>query len=167
MSKKFGLSLDQMSTILTIIVFGILAIVTLPFLILPNTPTSTILLLLLFNLVVLLLPYLLSPAGYEVSNQGITVFKKISQVTFQWQEIKEIKKINLDDLGYLVRTFGSGGYFGYFGKFYSKKLGHLTLYTSRRDQLIYIELNNQKKILLSPDEADEFMKFVNQVKPNK
>jgi len=67
-------------------------------------------------------------------------------------EIKEIKVLEFHDLTGLVRTFGNGGLFGYYGKFYSRKQGKMTLYTTRRDNRIMIITKADKKIIISPDD---------------
>lgn len=62
-----------------------------------------------------------------------------------------------DALYWSIRTFGVGGLFGYFGKFANAKLGNMTWYATRRDKTVLIKTAGNKKIILTPDDPNQFV----------
>ena len=61
---------------------------------------------------------------------------------------------------FAIRTFGNGGVFGYTGYFYKKGIGSMLWYCTQRANYILIEKTNGKKIVITPDDADGFMKDI-------
>ncbi len=57
-----------------------------------------------------------------------------------------------------IRTFGVGGLFGYYGEFVNWKLGNMTWYATRRDKTVLIETVDDKKLIVTPDEPEAFIK---------
>lgn len=60
-----------------------------------------------------------------------------------------------------IRTFGVGGLFGYFGKYFNRTLGSMTWYATRKDNFVLILTNDDKKIILTPNEPDKFLANLN------
>ena len=103
--------------------------------------------------------YLYSPRFYKIESNNITVHRAASNVTFLRSEIKNIQIINGQKLRGAIRTFGVGGMFGYFGQFLNAELGCMTWYaTQRKRTAVLIEMTNNKKIIVTPDEPEQFIK---------
>ena len=68
-----------------------------------------------------LITFLYTPFRYVVNGNDITIIKPVGNTTIIKKGITHVKQIISDDLGLLIRKFGSGGLFGYFGLFGSLK----------------------------------------------
>ncbi|MBS4044542.1 MAG: hypothetical protein KGZ59_12085 [Chitinophagaceae bacterium] len=73
-------------------------------------------------------------------------------------EIISVGQLEKEKLKGTIRTFGVGGLFGYFGKFYNNKIGVMTLYATRRSNYVLIKTSANKKIILTPDNPEDFVK---------
>ena len=103
--------------------------------------------------------YVLMPVNVLVNDSAIVIERrKTSSVTIPFSEIISIQRI--DNMRFAVRTFGNGGMFGYTGKFYKKGIGSMTWYCTQRKNYVLIETINGKKIVITPDNPDGFMKNV-------
>lgn len=76
----------------------------------------------------------------------------LKDVVIERNDIADIRQLAPEQLSGSIRTFGVGGLFGYFGKFSNPKLGSMTWYATRRDKAILIITNDNKRLLLTPDE---------------
>jgi hypothetical protein len=100
----------------------------------------------------LLFTYLLKPIKYEVDNNQIIIHRLIGKVQINIQAIARVDRIHHD----LLKNSTKGGAFGYFGKF-NTYLGKTTWYGTRRDKIVLITKNDNSKIVLTPDQWDEFI----------
>lgn len=73
-------------------------------------------------------------------------------------DIKSVELIEKATLSGTIRTFGVGGLFGWYGKFANSQLGNMTWYLTRRDKPVLILKKDSKKILISPDQAEAFVR---------
>ena len=102
--------------------------------------------------------YLLKTLSISVDDYAITIDRKVKPVTIPFSEISSIRRI--DDMRFAIRTFGNGGVFGYTGYFYKKGIVSMLWYCTQRANYILIEKTNGKKIVITPDDADGFMKDI-------
>jgi hypothetical protein len=109
----------------------------------------------------LLLVYGLSYAfrvkGYVITAAELLVLRPLGTKHFQLQNIRSAEALVRSDLSWSIRTFGVGGLFGYYGKFFNSRFRSMTWYLTRRDATVLLYLDNGKKIVLSPDDPQEFM----------
>jgi hypothetical protein len=68
-----------------------------------------------------------------------------------------VQLLDKETLSWSVRVFGVGGFFGYFGKFANTKLGTMIWYATPKDNIVLVEMLNNKKIILTPDEPEKFV----------
>lgn len=94
--------------------------------------------------------------GYELTNEGIKIFKKNNSEFIKKESIIEIKPIDYKDIRFSIRTFGIGGIFSLSGSFKNKKYGEMTWYITRKDQLLMIVTSKQQYVI-SPDESELFL----------
>jgi hypothetical protein len=115
----------------------------------------------LILIALLLLPYgityAFSPLSYELNEKSLIINRPIKNVTLNYSQIKSISKLENGKLSWSIRTFGVGGLFGYFGKFWNKEFGSMTWYTTRRDKVIMIITNENKRIIITPDDSEKFI----------
>ena len=158
----YKISLDTTAKILTISILLFVVLITVgvwsPIAIKGLTPrlASTSILLSAFGLT-----YLFRPQRYTVTENDIIVNRLIGNIKLFKTDIHSAEKIEGANLSWSLRTFGSSGFFGYFGKFTNRKIGAMTWYVTRKDSLVLIKMKNGKKIILSPDERDEFLAEIN------
>ena len=108
--------------------------------------------------VIYLVTYLYCPISYRVDSNDIVVHRPGSDIHFLRSDIKDIQLVQKEKLKGTVRLFGVGGLFGYYGQFSNSELGFMTWYaTKHRDKMVLIELNNNKKIVVTPDEPEQFV----------
>ncbi len=102
--------------------------------------------------------YLYCPISYRVEADDIVVHRPGSDIHFLRSDIKCIQLVQKEKLKGTIRLFGVGGLFGYYGQFSNSELGYMTWYaTKRRDKMVLIELTNNKKIIVTPDEPEQFV----------
>jgi len=147
-------SLDKMSIVITIIFIGIcIAVMAMPFLI-THSERPFSMALSAFIGVALIASWAFHPKNYSVDENQLIIHLPILNVAIDRREIKEINELS-GGVPFSVRTLGVGGVFGYFGKYFNIKLGSMTWYATRRDKGVLITKTNGKKILLTPDRAQQ------------
>ena len=104
--------------------------------------------------------FFFAPKAYIVTSDALCVVRRINKKEIYKQQIKSARVLNANELQGTIRVFGVGGLFGYFGKFHQSNFGSLTLYATRRDRCVLL-MTDDKKIIVTPDEPDEFIKALN------
>ncbi len=102
--------------------------------------------------------YLLMPVSAEITGTGITIHRRINPPTFLFTDIKSISIPDPEDMKGVLRTFGNGGLFGYTGKYWNKKMGSMSWYCTQRRNYIIIDMQNNNRIVITPDDPEGFMK---------
>ena len=75
---------------------------------------------------------------------------------------KKIKKVEHKPniMANSVRTFGVGGMFVRLGNFKNKKLGYYKAYATNDTNAVLIELKNDKDVVISPEQPENFVEEV-------
>lgn len=106
---------------------------------------------------ILLIAYAFRPNNYAVSDDKLLIHRMISDVKILRSDIKSVEMIDESKVKNSIRTFGSGGFFGSYGKFWNSTLGSMTWYITRKENFVLVTTNDEKKILLTPDEPEAFV----------
>jgi hypothetical protein len=107
--------------------------------------------------ILVLVTLLFAPTGYVVSDDAV-VFRRIGgNVVIRLEQVREVRPIHSREIGFVLRVFGSGGFFGWFGQFYGRQLGFFTAYCSNTKGLVLITLTNGSRMIISPSPAGEFL----------
>jgi len=141
-------SLDKTATIITSIttaIFG--ALIVFKFII-----SLTIILSLIYFICLLL-----RPLNYQITEDELIIRRLIKNVHVKRSEIQSIEMLEKNALSGSLRIFGVGGLYGWYGKFSNKQQGTMIWYVTRRDKPVLIIKKDNKKILISPDEAEAFV----------
>ena len=142
----------QTTTVLTIILFSVL------FLIFASSGNSLgLALLVIIGVPLLVLCYLFAPSGYAISESHVLIRRKIGSVRISLANIESIEQDSLACPFWGIRTFGVSGIFGYFGRFYTKHLGHYSMYVTDRQKAVVIRTN--KTYVISPDDPHQFIQI--------
>lgn len=109
----------------------------------------------LFFMLILLFTYLHRPTQYQVDNDKIVIHRPKGNIEINLQDIARVDRIHHD----LLKNSTRGGAFGYFGKF-DTDLGKIRFYATRRDKLVMLTKHDKTKIILTPDQDDEFIQDI-------
>jgi hypothetical protein len=93
----------------------------------------------------------------------LIIRRPVRDIIIERKNIKRVQPITKEQVKWHVRTFGVGGFFGYYGHFVNSKLGNMTWYATRRDNTIFIETVDDKKIVVTPDEPEVFISQLTEV----
>jgi hypothetical protein len=153
MKNHYPSHIDRFTTILTIGIFAVVAIVILSILF---TDASDVPLLAL-GLPLLILAsfaafYLASIKAVVVTDSAVIVVRKLGERVYPMGEIAEVRPIT-DELNHSLRLFGNGGVFAYMGWFRSGALGTYQANANRRDARILLTFKSGKKLVLSADQS--------------
>lgn len=157
--KRFTATLDTTAKMITIVVCVILII---PFVKIGDSfiYSHDYRLLIAPVLIITALVYaaLWRPTAYTVDADTFQIHRAMGVKSIPRSDIESVGLMNKEDLGFGIRTFGSGGAFGYLGRFWYKNTGHLTMYVTDKSKMILISLKSGKKLVVSPDDTGGFLK---------
>lgn len=90
----------------------------------------------------------------------------ISDITeFDIQEIASLRKVSNKEMRWIIRIFGSAGFFGYYGKFFDiKEFDIVNIYASEWDNFVEITDIYDTRTYISCREADNFINTILQAK---
>ena len=154
----FTTSIDEIVRKKTIAVFFIFTVLTLPNLFHSSDNWIWYVSFFSFFMLLLLLTYLHKPLKYEVENDKIIVHRIIGNIVLNIQDISRVDRIHHD----LLKSSSKGGAFGYFGNF-DTDLGKIKFYATRRDRLVMLTKHDRTKIVLTPDQEDQFIANVEKI----
>jgi hypothetical protein len=103
-------------------------------------------------ILILLLSYLKRAIKYKVDHNNILIYRLLGNVVINIQDKDRVDRIHHD---FIVNST-SGRVFGYSGKYYADS-GNITFYATRRNNLIMLTKKDKTKIILTPDQEDEFI----------
>lgn len=107
-----------------------------------------------------LLAFAFRPIDYLVTTDELIIHRPLMNVHIKRADIKSVELIDRQKIRDSIRRFGSGGLFGYYGVFKNFPLGSMTWYATSRSQPILIKTTDDRRIVISPDNApdvvDEF-----------
>lgn len=170
MTKTYPCSLDNIARYTPLFVIGLAAFIIVNFFYISghsNNPHAHM--FVPIGVGMILLPgtvavmYLLKTKSVTVNETGIIINRTISPVKILLSEISSVQQP--EDMQFAIRTMGNGGIFGYMGKYYKKGIGSMTWYCTQRKNFVLIEKTNEKKIVVTPDDADGFMQQIRAQKP--
>ncbi len=152
-------SLDKLAKGVTVLVGLLFAfIVIAPFFFMQEQNKLISILSSVTFLIIFALVFALRPIHYVLEGGQVIVHRPFKDVVIQKGNIASVELADDKRMRGTIRTFGVGGLFGYFGKFSNSEFGNMTWYATRRDQFIILTTTESKKIILTPDEPDAFLK---------
>jgi hypothetical protein len=101
--------------------------------------------------------YAFRPIHYTLTNDKLIIHRPVRDVSLSRDQIASVALLDDQMLKWTFRTFGVGGLFGYFGKFANSKLGSMTWYATRRKRTVLIKTIQDKSIIVTPDETEDFV----------
>jgi hypothetical protein len=101
------------------------------------------------------------PAGYTITPDELVIRRPIGKVHIRREDIRSVEVVDRSEVSGSIRTFGVGGLFGYYGHFANFNLGRMTWYATRRDRPVLIRTVPGKKIIVTPDDREQFVAELN------
>ncbi|MEI7803091.1 MAG: PH domain-containing protein [Bacteroidota bacterium] len=156
--KKFKCSLDKTSKIIGGIVFvPILFLGCLSFANRENDTSYITLFSSIPPIVILVVTFLYRPMNYTVTSSLIIINRPVSLFKINRIEIAKCSIVSKKEMSGTIRTFGNGGLFGYTGYYRNAKFGTMRWFATQRKNYVLIEKINGKKIIITPDEPENFI----------
>lgn len=100
----------------------------------------------------ILMTYLFAPKGYRLDSGNLHIIRPLGDRIIPLSSITKVEHIPNDKHMFGLRTFGVGGLFGYYGHYRYKDIGSVQLFATQRTNRILIHLQDDKKILITPDD---------------
>lgn len=125
-----------------------------------DSVSTTMLLFILLPVIVV--AWCLSPRYYSITATAILIKRPLFSITIEMGDVLRLRSITEEDLGSSSRLLNFGGVFGYLGTYRSSEIGKYQRWCTNRENLVLIESDKQKW-LISPSEADDFVKNVNKI----
>ncbi|MBZ4190210.1 PH domain-containing protein [Niabella beijingensis] len=163
---EFSASYDKTTKLITALI-GVLMLAIMAFIWTGLKTAGSMLPVLFMVLAVvfsLFLPYGLSVKKYRIDGEALIICRPFGEKQFPLATLAAATIIGPEQLRWSWRVFGSGGLFGYFGTFRNKQLGTMTWYLTRRDRLVLVTTVKNRKLVLSPDDPERFIKTYQQLK---
>jgi len=156
---KFKASMDNLAKGVTAAISVLFAVIIVAqlFLYRSGSPITAIITTILI-LIIYVVSYLFRPTGYELTDENFIIHRAIKDVVIKKASIREVILPSSEQMRWTIRTFGVGGLFGYYGKFVNWKLGNMTWYATRRNKIILIMTADGKKLVITPDETEKFLR---------
>lgn len=110
-----------------------------------------------FLLLLSVMMFLYSPRAYLVEGKDLVVCRLIGNKRIAAADISRIRVPDEKELKWPIRTFGNGGLFGYTGRYYTRHIGSMIWYCTRRDRLMVVERNLKLPVIISPDNPTGFL----------
>jgi len=108
-------------------------------------------------LIVCLALFVFRPQSYKIEKGNIIIKRMFQDKMISANEIKIVRIPTDKEIAWPIRTFGNGGIFGYTGRYYTKHLGKMLWFCSRRSNLVFIERKGKISVVISPDLPKEFV----------
>lgn len=123
-----------------------------------------VLLPLLAVAVALPLAWALAPRALVLRGAFLVVERALRPVEIPLGAIRAVGRVTREQVGGMVRTWGSGGAFGYYGRYHCRGLGAVRLAATRRDGFVVIDADDARW-LVTPDEPERFVTALLQAAP--
>lgn len=101
-----------------------------------------------------------TPKEIELTDNYLSINSVIGNKQIDYKTIKEIRQVTKEDILGETRTFGSSGIGAEQGRWKSNKLGYYQKYTTNPNNQIWIEMRDDKNIMLSCDNPDQLIELV-------
>jgi len=111
-------------------------------------------------LATMILSYLLSPQGYSLDGDNLTIVRKLRPIIIPLAEITGVEGPTPGLTSGSIRLLGNDGLWGRYGKYRSTMLGAYYLYVRSGKNPVLIE--GPKKYVIGPERPQEFVQSLNQ-----
>ena len=154
---KFKASLDRLTIAITVLVVVVFTIITYEVVLRGHDFSTNSLCIVAVMWMVFIVCYGLHPKAYELQDSSLNILCPFYSFSYAKKDIQRVRFADRTEMVATIRVFGVGGLFGYYGKFYNRTLGWMNWFATQRKNYIILETTGNDKIVLTPDNAEEFM----------
>lgn len=159
---NFKTSLDKMAMVTTIGVTILFAVIIAgQYAFIKNEGNAAPIYTTVGLLLIYFLAFAFSPIAYVITADEIIIRRPLKDVRIKRIAIDHVEMVDKKAMIGAIRTFGVGGLFGYYGSFANTSIGSMTWYATRRDTAVLLRTVNDKKIILTPNERQQFVNRLN------
>ena len=108
-----------------------------------------------FTLFIMMLPvitFFYRPKSYLITEDSLQIRRISGNYRIPYTVINKVLRASQADMKFTIRTIGNGGLFGFTGHFRNSRFGRMRWFVTQRKNYVIIETNDNKKIVISPDE---------------
>lgn len=156
--QRFPASLDGLIKGVTAAFWGGMLVGAAIVLLVPGVPWPLRVVLVPLMLASPILTWALAPRGYHIDGGAFVIERPFGNIAVPLASITGAQRVTKADLGWLIRTFGSGGAHGIYGRFRSSTLGPLDFKATRRDRMVLIRRGERERpLVITPDDPDTLL----------
>ncbi len=103
------------------------------------------------------------PTGFVLGSDSLRIEWPARTWTLPWRRVTHVELLPTATLRARLGTamrIGVGGLWGGFGLLWTRRLGMLTMYITRCDGLVLLELEGDRPLLLTPEDPEGFVAAV-------
>jgi hypothetical protein len=164
MGMEFKTSLDKLATVVTaVITILFTAIIVLQLIFIQDFGNTSSIITITTLLISYLIAFIFRPISYIILDELLVIHRPLSDIKIALTEIENIVVLDSQELKGTIRSFGVGGLWGYWGSFANSRIGAMKWYATRMSNAVLITTGNNKKIVLTPDDPELFVKRLQSV----
>lgn len=164
MGMEFKTSLDKLATVVTaVITILFTAIIVLQLIFLQDFGNTSSIITITTLLISYLIAFIFRPISYIILDEFLVIHRPLLDIKIALNEIENMVVLDSQELKGTIRTFGVGGLWGYWGSFANSRIGAMKWYATRMSNAVLITTGNNKKIVLTPDHPELFVKKLKSV----
>ena len=161
---EFKTSLDKLATVVTaVITILFTAIIVLQLIFIQDFGNTSSIITITTLLISYLIAFIFRPISYIILDELLVIHRPLSDIKIALTEIENIVVLDSQELKGTIRSFGVGGLWGYWGSFANSRIGAMKWYATRMSNAVLITTGNNKKIVLTPDDPELFVKRLQSV----
>lgn len=116
----------------------------------------------LFLYGILLYLFLFAPRGYRIDEGEVRIRRRIGEKKWSLAGLESVRILAQSEMKGTLNLIGSGGAFGFWGILHNPALGTFRSYCTNTAQCVLLQFSNGKKIVLSPDDPEAFLRALQQ-----
>jgi hypothetical protein len=107
----------------------------------------------------LVFSYLLSPLGYAIDGENLTIVRRLRPISIRLADIQEVRVSSPALMAGSIRLLGNDGLWGRYGRYHSPDFGAYHLYV--RSGRAPVLVQGPEKYVLGPERPEEFVQSLN------
>ena len=156
---EFKTSLDKLAKVVTaVITILFTAILVLQLIFIQDFGNASSVITVITLLISYLIAFMFRPISYSILDELLVIHRPLLDIKIELNEIENVEMLDSQELKGTIRTFGVGGLWGYWGSFANTRIGAMKWYATRMSNAVLITTVYNKKIVLTPDDPELFVK---------
>jgi hypothetical protein len=159
---EFKTSLDKLAKVVTAVVTVLITgIIVLQLIFIQDFGNASSIITITTLLLSYLIAFMFRPISYVILDELLVIHRPLLDIKIELNQIKNVQILDSQELKGTIRIFGVGGLWGYWGSFANTRIGVMKWYATRMSNAVLKTTVSNKKIVLTPDEPELFVKNLN------